>query len=53
MAVYWFPSAGSVDGKPYTATALGIGPMVVIVDCTVVNPVAVAAIVVVPGLYVV
>ena len=49
MELYAFPSAGSVDGNPYNATALGIGPTVVMDDCTVANPVAEAAIVVVPG----
>lgn len=47
------PSAGSVDGKPYNATAVGIGPTVVIVDWTVAKPLAEAAMVVVPGLNVV
>jgi hypothetical protein len=44
------PSAGKVDGKPYNATVAGIGPTVVIEDSTVANPLAEAAMVVVPGL---
>ena len=47
------PSAGKVDGTPYNATIAGIGPTVVIEDSMVANPLAEAAMVVVPGLNVV
>ena len=52
MAAYWFPSAGRIGGKPYTAIAEGIGATVVIVACTVARLVADAVMVVVPGVYV-
>ena len=35
IEAYEPPSAGNVDGNPYTANAEGIGPMVVIDACTV------------------
>ena len=38
-----------MDGNPYTAIVEGIGPIVVIDDCSVEYPVAEADIVVVPG----